>query len=188
MATFILTDVDVFTNGYEFSSQINSVQVAVEADPVDVTDFASGGWREHLGGIKKAMIDYSGFASHGSSEISTILRHDGTLGDGGTLVSLSPSNTENEPAFTMNALQSSVSHLGAVGEAEPIAASFANGSNGGYGMLAGRLIATNASRTSSTTSTGYQYGALAAGQSMYSALHVTAASGTSPTLDDSMQS
>jgi hypothetical protein len=189
MATFILSDVDVFTNGYEFSSQVNTVTVTAEAAPVDVTNFGASGWASALGGIKTGMIEYGGFASHGSAEISSILGSSGVLGDGSTLVSVTPSNTENEPAFTLNSVETSVTEVGGtIGEAAPITASFANGNAQAYGLLAGRLIATNASRTATATSTGYQYGALSATQKMFSALHVVSASGTNPTLDVVIQS
>lgn len=187
MAKFVLLDCDVFTNGYEFSSKVNTLTVNAEADSLPTTNFASGGWEEMVGGIKRGMIDYSGFASHGSGEISTVLRSDGTLG-GSCLVSVSKDNTENGDAFSMKSTHTTVTAMGgAVGEVAPISASFKSGVSGG-GFLAGRLIATNASRTSSSASTGYQYGALTSSQRLYSALHVTSASGTSPTLDVVIQS
>ena len=189
MATFVLSDVDVFTNGYEFSSQVNTITVTAEAASVPTDNFGDAGWASALGGIKMGMIEYGGFASHGSAEISTILGSGGVLGDGSTLVSVTPSNTENEPAFTLNAVEVSMTEVGGtIGEAAPITASFANGNAQAYGLLAGRLLATNASRTASSASTGYQYGALTATQKMFSALHVVSVSGTNPTLDLIVQS
>ncbi len=47
---------------------------------------------------------------------------------------------------------------------------------------------SNVSRTSSSSGTGRQIGAVSSTQTLYAALHVISASGTSPTLDVKVQS
>jgi hypothetical protein len=64
-----------------------------------------------------------------------------------------------------------------------------SGSSSTGPVVRGLLVhPSNVSRTSSSTGTGRQLGAVAAGKSMYAALHVISASGTNPTLDVILQS
>ena len=56
-------------------------------------------------------------------------------------------------------------------------------------LVRGKLIhPSSVARTSSSTGTGRQLGAVIAGKSLYAALHVISVSGTSPTLDVIVQS
>jgi hypothetical protein len=183
MATHVLTDVDIYTNQYDFASQLNQVELTGEAESVDVTNFGSAGWKEFKGGLKSGMVNYSGFASYGAGEIGSVLEPiDGLIGTTGILVTVTDqSPAENSVAFSMSSLQTTLSNLGQVGEANPISAQFV--ADGNRGILAGRLIAAKADRTSTATSTGYQLGAVTATQRIYSAFHVFSATGTSPTLD-----
>ena len=63
------------------------------------------------------------------------------------------------------------------------------GRNSTGGVVRGQLIHPgSASRTSSSTGTGQQLGAVVAGKSMYAALHVLTATGTTPSLTVKVQS
>jgi hypothetical protein len=64
-----------------------------------------------------------------------------------------------------------------------------SGSSSTGPVVRGTLLhPSNVSRTSTSTGTGRQLGAVVAGKSMYAALHVISASGTNPTLAVILQS
>lgn len=82
---------------------------------------------------------------------------------------------DDETAFMINALQVSATPIsGTVGDMAGT-----NISGNAVGRLVKGIIEFNSSASSFTTSTGSQLGPVAAGQSIYANLHVTAAAGSS---------
>lgn len=52
MAKLILTAEYVNVNGTDISAYVTKGELQVKVDDKDVTTFGSGGWHEHLGGLK----------------------------------------------------------------------------------------------------------------------------------------
>lgn len=56
MAVFALTAEYVALGGTDRSEYIDSATLTLDMDELDSTDFASGGWREFTGGLKKGQL------------------------------------------------------------------------------------------------------------------------------------
>jgi hypothetical protein len=56
MAVFALTAAYVSIAANVLSDHGTSAELAIEVDDLDATNFASGGWKEHLGGLKDGKI------------------------------------------------------------------------------------------------------------------------------------
>jgi len=82
-----------------------------------------------------------------------------------------------------------LSYAPAMGAAGELAMTQISGQSSTGGVVRGTLIHPgSASRTSSSVGTGRQLGAVVAGKSMYAALHVLSAAGTTPSLTVIVQS
>lgn len=56
MAVFALTSEYVAINSVDESANIKSATLTVDANQLDTTDFASGGWVEMIGGLKSGTL------------------------------------------------------------------------------------------------------------------------------------
>ena len=56
MAVMALTTEYVAINGVDESANIKSATLTVDVNPLDVTDFASAGWTEVIGGLKSGTL------------------------------------------------------------------------------------------------------------------------------------
>lgn len=56
---------------YDLSPFLNAASVSASMDPAEVTNFASGGNREYIKGLRDAIISLDGFYSAGTTEPST---------------------------------------------------------------------------------------------------------------------
>ncbi len=55
MAKFAATDYKITINGTDFSTNLNSVELAQEADDLETTAFGQS-WRSRIGGLKNASL------------------------------------------------------------------------------------------------------------------------------------
>lgn len=182
MGAYILKDCEAYLGGYDLTGNTNQLTIADELDMLDDTNFGSGGARSFKSGLHAVAGMISGFASvsAGASDEDAVLAANIGLPD----VPLSISATDGtvgEPVTFINAVQGTYSPPnGTVGELAKFSANF---SGRGTRMLVGDILHPATSRTSSASGTAVQTGALSATQYLYAVLHVTAVSGTSPTLD-----
>ncbi|MEU1602686.1 phage tail tube protein [Micromonospora matsumotoense] len=56
MAKMIITASYLSLNGTDLSAYANSIELSIEVDEKEVTTFASGGWKEVLGGLKSGTL------------------------------------------------------------------------------------------------------------------------------------
>ena len=186
MAVQFWKDLSILEGGTELAGHGKNVQMTGECSPLDTTALATTGWTTMIAGNKTGTVslDFMQDFDSASGLDSTLWTNFGTSNVVRSLVTASASGsaaylmrgitlqytplTGNVGELAMGSIQSTVS-------TGPIA----------RGLL---LHPSNVDRTSSSTGTGYQMGAVASGQTMYAALHVLSASGTSPTLDVIVQS
>jgi hypothetical protein len=109
------------------------------------------------------------------------------LGTAGTVKSICTNSADGSTAYLLQSIPLSYTPVqGAVGD---LAMGTISGSSSTGPVVRGTLLhPSSTARTSSSTGTGRQLGAVAAGQSLYAALHVISASGTTPTLAVIVQS
>jgi hypothetical protein len=103
MAKFAATDYFVSINGTDFSTNLNSVELAQEADDLETTAFGSS-WRTRIGGLKQASLTLNFMQDFGAGSVDATLNP--LLGSIATVV-IKPTSgtvTSTNPTFTMTAL------------------------------------------------------------------------------------
>jgi predicted secreted protein len=58
MAKIVIQNPVVTLAGGTVSANVAQCTIAVEADDVETTNFAGGGWRERIGGLKAANVSF----------------------------------------------------------------------------------------------------------------------------------
>ena len=185
MATFIQTTTKCYMGAYDLSSNFRANELSITAEPQDDTVWGST-VRSSAGGLY--AIDFSGegfYESDGTAKPDDVLT--AAQGVAARLVTYAPTGgADGEPAYSFGSLQSSYQPFG--GSVGDQAAFVVSGVGSGGLWVRGLVDHAKAARTTSGNGTGRQLGAVGATQKLYSALHVFAASGTSPTLDVVIQS
>lgn len=187
MAAYVLSDCEVYLGGYDLTGNTNQVTMAADLDMLDDTNFASGGARSFKAGLHNVTGTINGFASvsAGASDEDAVLAANLGLPD----IPLSISATDGtvgSPVTFINAVQGT--YTPPAGEVGQLASFSANFSGRGARMLVGDILHPATARTSSSSGTAIQTGAVSASQYLYAVLHITAVSGSSPTLDVKVQS
>ena len=103
MAKFAATDYFVSINGTDFSANLNSVELAQEADDLETTAFGSS-WRTRIGGLKQASLTLNFMQDFGAGSVDATLNP--LLGSIATVV-IKPTSgtvTSTNPTYTMTAL------------------------------------------------------------------------------------
>jgi hypothetical protein len=72
MAKFAATDYKVTINGTNFSTNLNSVELALESDDLETTAFG-GDFRTRVGGLKSGSITLQFMQDFGSSSVDATL-------------------------------------------------------------------------------------------------------------------
>lgn len=183
MATFAFIDAHIFVGDFDATTDTNQIGLNVNFDDLDDTTFGDT-YRSRLGGLGSATVDLNAYTSIGTGEIDPewFVNLTSRLP-----VSLLPNgDTEGDRAYTLEATEFSGSWGAQIGQVHEVSASMMS-SGQGTPVVRGRLEVPKSARSSSSNSTGSQLGALSATQSLYSALHVFATTG-SPTLDVVIQS
>jgi len=58
MAVLVLTSTYLSLNASDLSAYAKKIELAVDAEQLDATDFASGGWKESVGGLKSGTVSF----------------------------------------------------------------------------------------------------------------------------------
>jgi hypothetical protein len=72
MAKFAATDYFVSINGTDFSTNLNSVELAIEADDLETTAFGQG-FRTRIGGLKQASLTLNFMQDFAAGSVDAIL-------------------------------------------------------------------------------------------------------------------
>jgi hypothetical protein len=108
MAKFAATDYSITVAGTDFSSSLNSVELAQEADDIETTAFGSS-WRTRIGGLKQATLTLNFMQDFAASSVDATLNP--LLGTLATVVikPTSGTTTATNPAYTAICLVNSYS-------------------------------------------------------------------------------
>jgi hypothetical protein len=103
MAKFAANDYFVSINGTDFSTSLNSVELAEEADNLETTAFGST-WRTRIGGLKQASLTLNFMQDFAAGSVDAVLNP--LLGSIATVVVKATSGTVSatNPTYTMTAL------------------------------------------------------------------------------------
>lgn len=182
MATFTLTDVQVFSGGYDLRSQTNEVSLDVTVDDLDSTTFGSDGVKAHSAGLKDISASMKGFTDPLVSDDLFA-----QMGGSDLIVSLSPTRTVGETIYGMRgALVGSFTNEETVGNLRSFSAALTNRNQ--RGVVRGTMLRALGAATASGTGTSVSVGAASSTQTVCSWVHLTSLSGTgTPTLTVTIQ-
>lgn len=185
MAIYYNKDFSILVDDIEMAAHAKSVSLSTEVAQLDTTSLASTGWVSMIGGNKSGSVNIEFMQDVADASVDQTLWP--LLGVADVPKSVCIGSADGSPAYLLKSIPLSYTPLqGAVGE---LAMGAISGSSSTGPVVRGKLLhPSNVSRTSSSSGTGRQLGAVTAGQKVYAALHVISASGTSPTLDVKVQS
>jgi len=175
----------VYVGGLDASGNAKSFDAPnVTVAELDTTSF-NDEWSTAIGGIKS--VDWSGdlMQDHAADKVDQLVGLS-TLGTAQPLSLLPVGKTGGEVAFTFNANQFAYTPLEAT--AGELAMAKVSGKGTGAAVRGTLMNAPATAVTATGTGTARQVGAVTSGETMYAALHVIEATGTSPTLDMVVQS
>jgi len=181
MSKLVLLNTRLFVSGADFTSNSNKVELEMEADDVDATNFGSGGWKETLQGLISTKITGEGQWEAGDAgKVDNALWAELSAGSQSPWTVCPVDAADGALAYFTKAVDTKYALLGAVGDVAPWSAE-----GMGSWPVARGVVAhpPGTARTANGTGTGVQLGAVAVGQYLYASLHVLSVAGTStPTL------
>lgn len=181
MAHLVLSQAKIWLAQYDLSGVLNSIALEYGAGLQDDTNFASGGTRTRVGGLKTVAAQVEGFFEGDTIDKELFDR----IAVADVPISIAPEGgTEGNRAFTFRAMLGDYAPGGSIGEM----LRFSAGGEASQGPLVRGTLMHNQARTATANGTARQLGAVSSTQRIYAALHVLAASGTLPTLDIKLQS
>ncbi len=183
MADHVLKDCAIYYDGYIFSSNINNVQFNYGAQMLDAGTFGDD-TEINVAGPFTASATASGFWDADAATYNPDLKLFGDVGSDDKLFSAFPeATTAGSRGFGLLTSRAAYNASGAWGELFKFDAE---------GAARSRLMQLEVIQNSTETSTDngdYEtVGAVAANQSVYAIMHITSVSGTSPTLDVTIES
>lgn len=181
MANQVLTNCGLWVAQYNLAGDANALSLGMQSELQDDTALADVA-RSRMGGLMALAFSAEGYWN---DEGDQVLFEDVGLSD--VPVTIAPAGlAAGDCAFLARCAFAEFSPLsGAVGELRRFSV---GGEGTGIAVARGSLL-HNATRTATGNApAGFQLGAVAAGQSLYAALHVISASGTTPTLAVKIQS
>lgn len=178
MAAYTYKNVVALYEGYNWTSNINTLAIDYGVDAQDATTFADT-TRVSKAGLMTAAVSFEGFfsASVAGDQPDDVLFSD--VGSASKLFSAFPEGlTDGNVGFSVPTARMKYSPGASVGEM------FAFSAEGEPdARLIRPTILTTSTETTSGTGTSRQVGAVLATETLYAILHVTATSGTTQTLD-----
>ena len=127
MAKYVVTGNNVDIGGTDVSASVARAELTITSTEVDVTDFASDGFTEVVGGLKSGSLSLDFHTDFGAGALNTVLTEDlvGTLvtitlisGNGSTV-------SETTPSYAGSYLINSLSPVsGAVGDLSTFSVTF----------------------------------------------------------------
>jgi hypothetical protein len=138
VSTFVLTGVNTWVGGHDFTCDTNEASLGIEVDEQENTTFCSGGWRSRIGGLRSVSADLSGFWQAGSAQVDPDTFT--TLGTGGEVVTISPTGVAASAAYLFKGGKFSYEMLGSVGEVAPFSLNIM-GTEGSEGLVRGQVAA-----------------------------------------------
>tara|TARA_R110000803_G_scaffold41960_8_gene90082 strand:+ start:614 stop:1030 length:417 start_codon:yes stop_codon:yes gene_type:complete len=119
LAKYVVTGNNVSFDGVDISASVTRAELAISSTEVDVTDFASGGWTEVVGGLKSGSISIDFQQDFGTGGIGETLTEDlvGTIKEVIIIAGNGSVASATTPSYTASCLISSVTPVsGAVGD------------------------------------------------------------------------
>lgn len=183
MSLLVLTDCNIYADGYDLTGSSNKVDLKYSADIKDDTVFGNTS-KSRIAGLKNTELSLEGFWEAGAGKIDTLA--ESNLGIPGKIITLSPDGgDQGDIFFAFKSILNDYQTGAEVGELLPFSYN-ASGSDF-EGLIRGTVL-ENAAKTASANGTSRQMGEVTEGQHLYAVMLILAVSGTNPTLDMIIQS
>lgn len=127
MAKYVVTGNKVSIAGTDVSAGVARAELTITSTEVDVTDFASGGFTEVVGGLKSGSLSLDFHSDFATDGINDVLTEDlvGTLVQIVLIAGNGTAPTDATPSYTANFLVNSLSPVsGAVGDLSTFSVTF----------------------------------------------------------------
>ncbi len=191
MAKSVLINSRIFAGGVDLTSVSNTVSVDAAAEKKDATMFGADGWKEVIGGLKSGTIKAGGAWEAGDSSKVDDATWAGLGANAPWSVypaageTLAASAGVGSLCYFTDGLRASYKLGDKVGELAP----WSGDVESSWPVVRGiSLHPPGTARTVTGTGTGVVHVAVPAGQSLYAALHVLSATGTTPSITVKVQS
>lgn len=179
MAKLVVKARSVFAGSLDLAGNLNEATLDLSAPEVDMTNFASGGWYEGMGGIAKAAINFQGFWEAAGTLGNPDFAIHSRLGLTNPItLGMNYPPAAGDISYFVNALETQYTLGGMVGAAARLGLT----ATGTAPVVRGKYVevVTSGATHNSASRT---FAAVTALQRLAVLVHVTAASGTTPTLD-----
>lgn len=184
MTKFVLTDVVVMFKGRDISGDLNSVSLEYSAETPDSTAFGDT-TRRHLPGVLDVVANHAGWWDSVDANDSLDADLFGEIGALSSHMSLSPDGGQlGEIAFSFPTVSGEYNPGASHGEVY----AFTIVMNGTGILVRGEVVENGVFTATANGTTNTTLGAAASTDTIYSVVHVVAASGTTPTLDVTVES
>ena len=173
MATFVQTNVGLYWGGYSLASSFNAIALNLGNSPQDDTVYGDT-TVSSAAGLSTVQLEAEGFWE---SATDSVLQS--SLGSDDTVLSVTPVDQAAGSPSLFSKVTTSTYNPISTGTVGSMLGFSLSAEGRGEKSVSGEILVIPATYTSSSeTVTNASIGAVSATQSVYSALHVTAASGT----------
>ena len=127
MAKYVVTGNNVSIGGTDVSASVARAELTITSTEVDVTDFASGGFTEVVGGLKSGSLSLDFHTDFGAGSLNTVLTEDlvGTLVEIVVIAGNGSTASADTPSYTADFLINSLSPVsGSVGDLSTFSVTF----------------------------------------------------------------
>lgn len=166
MAKRVLTDAQIFHDEHDFTSLVTTVDTPITEEELDSTTFGSGGNRTRTAGLRSAGLSLSGYWDSTIIDVPA----DADLGSATPIVSVCDHNTVGTGAVLFQAKEFTYGRNAQIGQIVPFNLEYM--STGPVPIKNARLLFPKTQISADTDGTAVQLGALAAGETLYAALHI----------------
>lgn len=182
MSTLCLQNQKFYLDGYDLSGDMNAIAINFAADMVEETAFGDD---THIfkGGLKVATMALEGYVEGGTDKVDEIMFNNMAVANKPISIGVE-TGADGELAYILQSILADYSPGGSVGEMFAFSVTAETSSEG---LIRGTIM-HNAAQSTSGNGTARQLGAVTSGQQLTAALHVIAASGSTPTLDITVES
>lgn len=192
MATIVITDAKLYLAGYNLSGVANEIVMSITPEMLDETTFGSSRTKKYKPGLSDWSAEVKGFndfslnlppAPHPTQTVSVDSLLQSRIGAVEEVFSAAPvGNSELDTAYTLKGVNGKYEPVnGAIGVLLPFSIDM---NATGVRMVRGQVMGVGTKTVTGQSAAGFQrVGGLVTGLTLYAALHVVAAAGTTPTLN-----
>ena len=180
MAAEILQDAALWIAEFDLRGSMNSIAINAGVETKDCTTFGAGA-RTYAIGQKRAVYSAAGYPVDDATDKVLF----DMMGQSALACTVGKARSEGAVAFVGSILDAGYSSTMSVSEVRAFSTS---GELSSRSFGRGRILSIVAGAGSTANGTGHQLRAIGAGKKAFATLHVTAANGTTPTLDVIIQS